>query len=128
MRALLDTHAFLWWAMDEARLSAMARRILGDSSNTLLLSVASAWEIVIKVQAGRLKLPLRPGHYITERTSYYAIESLPIVLSHALQVEALPNLHRDPFDRMLVAQSRVERLPILTADPQIRAYKVETIW
>ena len=128
MRALLDTHTFLWWAMDDARLSAATRKFLGDGGNTLFLSAASAWEIVIKAQTGRLNLPLRPGQYITSRTAHYGIESLPIELSHALQVETLPDHHRDPFDRMLVAQSLVERIPILTADPQIRAYAVETIW
>ena len=128
MRALLDTHTFLWWTLDEARLSPRARRFLGDSSNTLFLSAASAWELVIKAQLGKLKLPHHPDRFIREQLSLNAIESLPVVLDHALQVLTLPDHHRDPFDRMLVAQSRVEKLPILTADPQIRAYGVEVIW
>lgn len=101
---------------------------MADPANTLILSVASAWEIAIKMQTGRLRLPERAATYVPTRTAHYGMEMLPIHLSHALELESLPLLHRDPFDRILIAQAQVERLPILTADAGIRAYPVEIIW
>jgi PIN domain nuclease of toxin-antitoxin system len=128
MRALLDTHVLVWWATDDARLSARAREVLSDPVNELLFSVASAWELVIKAQTGKLVLPEPPATYIPSRLSWYAIEPLPVDLRHVLGVADLPLHHRDPFDRLLVAQSRLENLPIVTADPLIAQYPVETIW
>ncbi len=128
MRALLDTHAFLWWITDDPRLSAHAREIIGDGGHVLFFSAASGWEIVIKAQLGRLQLPDKADSFILEQLSANAFNSLPIQLSHALHSYTLPNHHRDPFDRMLVAQSQLEGLPILTADPLISQYQVEVIW
>jgi PIN domain nuclease of toxin-antitoxin system len=125
---LLDTHTFVWWAADDPRLSRRARRLLADPANGLLFSAASAWELVIKNQAGKLTLPEPVASYLPSRLSWYAIESLPVELRHVLGVVELPLHHRDPFDRLLVAQSRLERLPIVTADPLITQYQVETIW
>lgn len=128
MRALLDTHAFLWWNMDDRRLSPAARDFIGDGSNELYFSAACAWEIAIKAGRGRLALPEPPEKYVATRLALHRIQALPIQLSHALRVYALPELHRDPFDRLLVAQSQLEGLSILTADENIRQYGVETIW
>ena len=128
MKVLLDTHTFLWWITDSPRLSAWAREVIQDSNNELFFSAASGWEIAIKTQLGRLQLPGNLEQFILEQLSLNAILALPIQLRHALHVYTLPQYHRDPFDRVLVAQSQIENLPILTADTQITRYAVETIW
>ena len=125
---LLDTHAFLWWISDDPRLSSRASAIIKDGNNKLFLSAASGWEIVIKVRLGRLTLPEPLETFVPEQMALNAIEGLPIQMSHALHVYTLPDHHRDPFDRMLVAQAQLENLPILSADPQISLYAVETVW
>lgn len=128
MRALLDTHAFIWWVTDDTRLSSTARSIIVDPGNVLFLSAASGWEIVIKVRLGKLTLPDVPERYIPSRLEMNRFESLPIQMVHALQVTNLPDLHRDPFDRILIAQSQVEKAPIMTVDSQITQYPVNVIW
>ena len=128
MKALLDTHTFLWWITDSPQLSSRVREIIGNGNHTLFLSAASGWEIAIKARLSRLGLPDHPVHFMLEQLSLNAFESLPIQLSHALHVYTLPAHHRDPFDRILVAQSQLERLPILTADLWISRYEVEVIW
>ena len=128
MRVLLDTHTFLWWITDDASLSRRAREIIGDGNNVLFLSTASAWEIAIKVDLGILTLPGRPERFIPEQLALNAIDGLPVHLSHALHVYDLPNLHRDPFDRMLVAQSQLEDLPLLSADPRLAQYAIDILW
>lgn len=128
MKILLDTHAFLWWITDDPRLSLRAREIIADGANVLFLSAASGWEIAIKAKLGRLRLPDEPERFILKQLESNAIEVLPVQMSHALHVYALPDHHRDPFDRLLIAQAQLEKLPILTADPQISRYEVETIW
>ena len=128
MRVLLDTHAFLWWIAEDDRLSSTARRAMADGGNTLLLSAASGWEIAIKVGLGRMDLPRPIGSFLSEQLRENQIDVLAIQMSHALRVQELPPLHRDPFDRMLVAQAQLERLPILTADASIARYDVEVLW
>lgn len=128
MKVLLDTHTFLWWITDSPRLSALAREVIRDSNNELFFSAASGWEIAIKAQLGRLQLPDNLEQFIVDQLSLNTILALPIQLRHALHVYTLPQHHRDPFDRMLVAQSQIENLPILTADSQIAQYDVETVW
>ena len=128
MKVLLDTHTFLWWIADSPRLSARAREVIRDSNNELFFSAASGWEIAIKAQLGRLQLPDNLEQFIVDQLSLNTILVLPIQLRHALHVYTLPQHHRDPFDRMLVAQSQVENLPVLTTDPQIAQYEVKTIW
>jgi PIN domain nuclease of toxin-antitoxin system len=128
MRLLLDTSTFLWWLTDDQRLSATARNLISDGQNELFFSAASGWEIAIKAQIGKLKLPTNLEQFIGNQLLHHAITSLPIALSHALHVYTLPVLHRDPFDRLLIAQSRLEALPILTADTQVQQYPVEVIW
>lgn len=128
MRALLDTHTFIWWVIDHNRLSSTVRNIITDPGNILFLSAASAWEIVIKVRLGKLDLPEPPEIYIPSRLTINRFESLPIQLTHALQVINLPALHQDPFDRILIAQSQVEKMPIITVDNKIIQYAVDVIW
>ena len=128
MRALLDTHAFIWWVTDDIRLSSTTRNIITHPENILFLSAASAWEIVIKVRLGKLYLPEPPETYIPSRLIMNRFESLPIQMTHALQVVNLPALHQDPFDRILIAQSQVEKMPIITVDNKIRQFPVDVIW
>jgi PIN domain nuclease of toxin-antitoxin system len=126
VKVLLDTHIFLWLQTDPARLRGR-QSIVEDRANTLLLSAASAWEIAIKYASGRLDLPDPPAHYVPERLRLLDGEAVPIEHRHALAVAELPALHRDPFDRMLVAQATLLEVPILTADPRVRQYPVETL-
>jgi PIN domain nuclease of toxin-antitoxin system len=128
MKLLLDTQAFLWWVMDEAALSSRARQLIQDGASVLYLSAASAWEISIKASLGKLKLSDEPGKVITEQMAANGIHPLPIQVSHALRTHGLPPHHRDPFDRMLVAQSQLEGLTVLTPDEKIARYSVQTIW
>ena len=128
MKALLDTHVFLWWITDDQRLSFQVREIIADGTNEILFSAASGWEIAIKTRLGRLQLPDDPEIFIPEQLELNAIEVLPVQIGHALHVYRLPSHHRDPFDHLLIAQAQLEKLPILTADPQISRYPMEVIW
>ena len=128
MKALLDTHAFLWWINDDPRLSSAVRALIGNGESELFLSAASGWEIAIKMRLGRLEVREDPQQFIFEQLALNDIAVLPISMNHALRTAALPDHHRDPFDRMLVAQSQIEQLPIVTADPLIARYAVEVIW
>ncbi len=128
MRALLDTHVFLWWITDAPQLPSPVRDVIADGRNELFLSAASCWEIAIKAQLGKLTLPARPDVFIADQMTSNAVQGLPVEASHALHVFHLPSHHRDPFDRMLIAQSQLENLPIITSDPLFSKYKVKTIW
>ena len=128
MRALLDSHAFIWWVADMPNLSATCRAVLADGANEILMSVASAYEISYKATQGRLTLPDEPAEYLRTRLVANGFDSLPIDLSHALRAATLPRIHGDPIDRLLIAQAQVEGLAVLTADPIIGRYDVETIW
>jgi PIN domain nuclease of toxin-antitoxin system len=128
VRILLDTQCWLWMQAAPERLSAAAREMIEDPEPQLLLSAASSWEIAIKFALGKLDLPLPPAEYVPSRMASSGVEGLPVDHSHALEVAALPDHHRDPFDRLLVAQARVEKLSILTADRQLEAYEVDLIW
>jgi PIN domain nuclease of toxin-antitoxin system len=127
MKALLDTHTFLWAIAQEGKLSRRAQQIY-KGSNDLWLSVASVWEILIKVQTGRLLLPQPSGPYLVKKLIKDKIEVLPVTLDHVLRVESLPLHHLDPFDRVLIAQSIEQRWPIITADPWFSRYPVDVIW
>lgn len=128
MKALLDAHAFIWWVLDMPNLSETCRGIVSDGENEIVVSVASSYEIAYKAEQGRLTLPETPEAYVRDRLNANGFESLPIELGHALRAATLPRIHGDPFDRLLVAQAQIEGLPILTADPAISLYEVETIW
>jgi PIN domain nuclease of toxin-antitoxin system len=128
MKALIDTHVFLWWNTEDAQLSPRARKIIADGKNEIFFSAASAWEIAIKTAKGRLVLPEEPALYVTSRMSLHRFQPLPVQISHALRVYELPPHHADPFDRLLVAQCQMESLALITKDEEIRRYEVETIW
>lgn len=128
MKALLDTHAFLWWNTNDSQLSETARGIISDGRNEIFLSAASAWEIAIKFNRGRLVLPEPPEKYVSSRMLLHHFQALPVQVSHALHVCVLPDYHRDPFDRMLIAQARLEKLSLLTSDSEIARYDVTIVW
>lgn len=127
MRVLIDTNIFLWFIAGSDRLSDSARRTIADIENELLLSVASLWEIAIKSSLGKLEL-LRPfDQLIPEQLEINEIDVLPIELSHLSRIINLPLHHRDPFDRLIIAQSIVENLPIITSDAKFQQYSVQVI-
>jgi PIN domain nuclease of toxin-antitoxin system len=128
MKALMDTQVFLWWIVDDPRLSSPARKVITDGNNELYFSAASAWEIAIKAQIGRLKLSEKPEILIPEQLARNAFESLPINIRHALHVFNLPEHHRDPFDRIIISQAIIEGLNIITSDREFSKYPVEVIW
>ena len=128
MRVLLDTQVWLWMLGAPERLSRKARALVVSQDNELLLSAASAWEIAIKHAVGRLQLPEAPEEYIPPLMIQTAITPLAVNHRHALRVASLPAHHRDPFDRILIAQAQIEELPILTADRTFRRYDVEVLF
>lgn len=128
MKALLDTHAFLWWVTDDRRLPPQVRRIMADESNEIFFSVVSAWEIVVKAATGRIALPHPAERFMRRQVAANDFRVLSISLEHALRVGGLPPLHTDPFDRLLVAQALVERLIVLSGDRQVAAYPVDVRW
>jgi PIN domain nuclease of toxin-antitoxin system len=125
---IVDTHVLLWWAEDSPRLSRKARKLFGDPRTSLLWSAASTWELSIKAGIGRLQLPVPVLSYVMSSMSRYGMDSLAIEHSHAALVAELPRHHGDPFDRILIAQAKTERIPILTADPQFKNYDIEVVW
>jgi len=127
MKALLDSHAFLWALSGDTRMSTRARDIF-EGPSSLSLSIVSIWEILIKVQLGKLGLPRPAASYIFSALAKNKIATLPIRLDHLIAYENLPLHHRDPFDRMLIAQGIKEELPIITADRNFQNYSVRTIW
>jgi PIN domain nuclease of toxin-antitoxin system len=128
MRLLLDTHTLLWSLTDVSRLSKKAKQLIEDGENDILVSAASAFEIALKTQLGKLRLPAKPSTFISEQMLQKDFRPLSITANHALYVFELPALHRDPFDRLLIAQSHLEQLPIITSDALISQYAIKTIW
>ena len=128
MKLLIDTQSWLWMQAAPERFSPEARDMVDDQDNVLLLSPVSAWEISTKYALGRLTLPIPPAEYVPSRMKSSGVDALPLQHSHALQVAELPWHHRDPFDRLLIAQAQVEGLPILSANRQLAAYDVQIHW
>lgn len=128
MRLLLDTHAFLWWVTDDDRMSERGGALIADGANDVYFSTASAWEIVIKAGLGRIDLSGDAWSLTPEHLERNAFQVLPIHVSHAVAVIALPDVHRDPFDRMLVAQALTENLTIVSADQGLARYDVPVVW
>lgn len=126
MRYLLDTHVWLWMLIDADRLGAK-RHLLEDPESDLLLSAASTWEIMVKHALGRLALPDGPERYVPDRMRATGVVPLAIEHAHVLGVGALPLHHRDPFDRLLIAQARHLGVPIVTADAALAAYDVDVV-
>jgi PIN domain nuclease of toxin-antitoxin system len=128
MRFLLDTCTFLWIVGGAKELSSRAREAFEDPANEALLSAASAWEIAVKHRLGKLPLPNPPDEFVPGHRAAHGIEPLPVEEESALHVAKLPDIHRDPFDRILVAQALVHGLVLLTPDDPIRQYPVRTLW
>lgn len=128
MKLLLDTHVWIWWLTDPDRLSRRAHAALVAPDNQLHLSPASTWEMVVKFAAGRLEMDGSAEELLEEAIIASGVRPLPIEHSHALQVAKLPPHHRDPFDRMLIAQAQVERLALVSADRALADYDVEILW
>ncbi len=127
-RILLDTHALLWWFSDDPRLSATARAVIMDENNALFASAASAWEVATKQRLGKLDgVPLASKHW-AELLAADGITPLIIDQRHALLAGSFPQLHRDPFDRMLAAQAEIEGLTLLTADRALADFGCKTLW
>ena len=128
MRLLLDTVTFIWMAEGHSRLSSAALSLIADASNELFLSVASAWEIAVKHDLGRLELRVPPDEYVWQQRQLHRIKSLSIDEAAALQSAKLPKVHRDPFDRILISQAILGGMAIVTPDRLIRMYPVRTMW
>ena len=128
MHALIDTSTFLWSISDSDKLSADARRCIADLDNELFLSIASLWEIAIKTSLGKLELLLPFSQLIPEQLEQNAITVLPIDMRHLSKIIDLPFHHRDPFDRLIIAQSFTEQLPVITRDAAFSQYPIQLIW
>jgi PIN domain nuclease of toxin-antitoxin system len=124
VRYLIDTHALLWWREDSPRLSVRARREIADPSNEGCVSIVTLWEIVLKRSNGKLQFPDNLEDVLRQE----AFTLIPISFQHLQTAESLPWLHRDPFDRMLIAQAIVEGAPLITHDRAVLAYGVPTLW
>jgi len=127
VKVLLDTQTWLWLQDRVGRFSYPTLEILQDPETDRILSMASVWEVSLKFALGKLRLPEAPDRYVPDRLALSMTRILPIELRHALHVAQLPPHHRDPFDRMLVAQALIERMPVLTADRRFTAYGVEVL-
>ena len=128
MNILLDTHTFIWWDSQISRLSQKALNLCKDQENTLIISVASVWEMQIKHQRGKLTLHLPLRDILETQQHTNALEVLPIEVPHVLALDQLPMHHRDPFDRLLIAQANAEQLIVLSCDPVFHSYPVNVVW
>ncbi len=128
MRALLDTHVVLWWFFDDPRISKAAATLIVDPGNELWVSGACAWEIATKHRIGKLPEAETLVARFPQLLRQARMRDLPITAEHALAAGTLPGPHRDPFDRMLIAQAELERLPLVSNDPVFKDYAVEMIW
>jgi PIN domain nuclease of toxin-antitoxin system len=127
MKLLLDTHTFLWFIDDSPQLSAKGKTLL-EADNDLLLSIGSLWEIAIKLRLGKLTVAMPTDVLMTQQVTSNDIGVLSITVPHLVTVSTLPLNHRDPFDRLIIAQAMVEQMPIVSADPAFDAYPVQRLW
>ena len=127
MRLLLDTHVLLWWIDDDPRLSGRSRSLISHA-DTVLVSVASVWEIAIKAGLGKLEVRPNLRRYLLRQLARNEFELLPVLFEHAVAIRDLPLHHRDPFDRLLIAQSLTERLVLISHDARMKAYAIEVLW
>jgi len=125
---LFDTHSFIWWADEPTKLSPIALAALEDENNRLFLSDASIWEMQIKIQLGKIKLKLPLRDLIESQQRDNKVEILPISTEHILALDNLPFYHKDPFDRLLIAQSIAENFTIITVDSEFPAYPAKLLW
>jgi PIN domain nuclease of toxin-antitoxin system len=126
MKVLIDTHVFLWGVQHEEKLSRRVQALLPAAD--VWISVASLWEIITKVQLGKLTLPVPVGDYLSAKLKANGVLVLQITFDHVKRLEGLPLHHGDPFDRILVAQSLEEKIPLVTSDPLLARYPVEVVW
>jgi PIN domain nuclease of toxin-antitoxin system len=128
MKVLLDTHTFIWWDSEPLRLSPQALSMCQNTENVLLVSVASLWEMQIKLQLGKLKLHTPLAQLVSGQQQVNKIEILDVKLEHVLALGELPPHHRDPFDRLLIAQTNIEEAILLSKDPIFAEYPVKVVW
>lgn len=128
MRALLDTHAFLWFLLDDPRLGAAARRLIEDPSNQILVSPATLWEIAIKIGLGKYVLPEPYESFVDSQLALNGFDILPILPRHTARLTDMPFHHRDPFDRLLVAQALAEGIALVSIDPRLEEYGIGRVW
>lgn len=128
MNVLLDTHALIWWAEGDPRLSARAAAAIEDSNARVAFSAASVWEMATKIRLGKLRMNRDLGSVVHELIRTFRLEPLAVSVEHGRVAGELPGPHRDPFDRMLIAQARLENLAIVTNDPVFRQYRVKVLW
>ncbi|NMG05554.1 type II toxin-antitoxin system VapC family toxin [Brasilonema sp. UFV-L1] len=128
MRLLLDTHTFIWFVIDSPRLSTVVQGLIEDENNEKLLSIVSVWEIAIKQNTGKLSFGVPFQEFVEQQLSLNSIDLLNINLNHLSVIATLTLYHRDPFDRLFIAQSIVEQIPILSADSVFDAYPIERLW
>lgn len=128
MKLLLDTHAFIWWDSNPDKLSPRALTLCQDRRNTLIVSVASLWEMQIKAQLGKLKLNIPMSELVKNQKETNEMQVLTISLEHILELGNLPAMHNDPFDRLLIAQAKVENAMIVSTDSIFAQYPVTVVW
>lgn len=128
MRYLLDTGVWLWSVLEPERIARKTREVIADLHQDVFLSAATSWEVAIKSAAGKLSLPESPGSYVPRRMADQGLRPLPISHQHALAVSSLPAHHRDPFDRLLIAQANLEDMVLITADRIFEEYPVQLLW
>ena len=128
MNLVLDTQALLWHYLDDPQLSAVARAAIADSANRILVSPASHWEVAIKLSTGKYTLHVPFAVFVQEAIFDNGFAILPIEPSHTAELVALPYHHRDPFDRLIIAQAIVEKLQVISADPAFDLYPIKRVW
>ena len=128
MKLLLDTHTFIWWDSEPTKLSSDALQACQDQANTIMLSVVSVWEMQIKSQLGKLKLNMSLAEIVQNQQQINGVQVLPMTLDHVLALQDLPVHHRDPFDRLLIAQANVEEAVLVSIDSAFSQYTVQLLW
>jgi PIN domain nuclease of toxin-antitoxin system len=128
MRALLDTHTLLWWILDDPALPRAVRETIAETGNTMLVSAASAWELAIKFRLGKLPKAVDLVSNFSSEMEHEGFHVLPVSAEHGIRAGLLPGPHNDPFDRMLIAQSQAENLPIISNEKIFESYGVRRLW
>jgi len=128
MKLLLDTHTFIWWASAPEKLSEKVLAAFENTENSLILSVASAWEMQIKSHLGKLRLDMPLKELIKSQEKENDLKILPVELKHTYELNTLPSIHKDPFDRLLIAQSNLEGLTLVSKDSKFSGYSVNILW
>jgi PIN domain nuclease of toxin-antitoxin system len=128
MKLLIDTHTFLWFVLNDSSLTPIARDLIIDPLNDIFLSPVSYWEIAIKISIGKYRIPGQFEHWMNDQIQINELAILPLEVAHSAAVITLPFHHKDPFDRLLIAQSFVETIPIVSADVIFDAYGVTRLW